>query len=193
MLRSPTMNIGGCFDQTATGRRRRASRRAAPPPPARPAAAAFDGAGVPRSDRACSTARWHGVVAESKGRLAGFAIMTPQHIAATHFLASFFPPRGASLGYAAHATAPGMEHDAYRAMFGALAEHFVALGIFEMAVQIPAADETREAFASRSFGRTMTCAIRDVGPTARRRGSRYRAAPGVGRGRGEDHLRSTKN
>ena len=130
--------------------------------------AAFDDADACRDQvaHAFDSVDWYGVVAESKGRFVGYAIMTPQHIAATHFLASFFPPRGASLGYAAHATAAGMEYDVYRALFGALAEHFVALGIFEMAVQVPALDaDTNEAFVSLGFGRTLTCAIRGVGPT----------------------------
>jgi hypothetical protein len=51
-------------------------------------------------------------------------------------------------------------------MFSSLAEHFVALGFFDFAVSLPASDpESREAWVSLGFGRTMTCAIRGVGPT----------------------------
>ena len=132
--------------------------------------AAFDDAPACKAqiEHAFESTGWYGVVAEAGGEIAGFAIMTPQHIAATHFLASFFPPRGASLGYGATATKAGMEYDVYRSMFSDLAEHFVDLGIFEFAANVAAADlETREAFASLGFGRTMTCAIRDVAPPAR--------------------------
>ncbi len=118
--------------------------------------AAFDGPG------------WYGVVARSGAEVVGFAVMTTQLIPSTHFLASFFPPRGASLGYAAHATKEGMEYDAYRAMYSDLADHYVALGYFDHSISIPATDlEAREAWASLGFGRNMTCAIRDNAPTAR--------------------------
>jgi GNAT superfamily N-acetyltransferase len=106
------------------------------------------------------------VLAEVEGAPAGFAIMTPLITAQTHFLASFFPPRAATLGYAAHAAKDGLEYDVYRAMFASLAEGFVTLGFFDFAINLPASDlASREAWASLGFGRTMTCAIRDVGPT----------------------------
>ena len=48
----------------------------------------------------------------------------------------------------------------------ALAEQFVAEGYFDHALAIPAADaESREAWASLGFGRTLVCAVRDVAPT----------------------------
>ncbi len=111
---------------------------------------------------------WYGVVAESGGEMVGYAIMTPQHFAATHLLANFFPPRGVSLAYAAHATKTGMAHDAYREMYAALAEHFVAAGFFDHAVNVAASDaEAREAWESLGFGRTITCAVRGVDPVSR--------------------------
>lgn len=122
----------------------------------------------PQVEHVFDSTGWFGVVAHAAGASVGFAIMTPQLIAPTHFLASFFPPRGASIGYAAHATTEGMEYDVYRAMYAALADHFVARGFFDHAVSLPAPDlETREAWASLGFGRAMTCAIRDNGPTSR--------------------------
>jgi GNAT superfamily N-acetyltransferase len=132
--------------------------------------ASFDDASACKAaiEHSFDSTGWHGVAAEAGGEIVGFAIMTPQHIAATHFLASFFPPRGASLGYGAYATKSGTEHDVLRAMFSDLAEHFVELGIFDFSVSIPASDPvTGEAFASLGFGRNMTCAIRDVAPPAR--------------------------
>jgi GNAT superfamily N-acetyltransferase len=118
--------------------------------------------------RSFDTPNWKGVLAEAGGRPVGFATMTPQLIEATHFLASFFPPRGVALGYGAHATADGMEYDVYREMFGALADHFVSKGFFDYNVAVPAKDvEAREAFASLGFGRSMCCAIRGVDPVDR--------------------------
>jgi len=119
-------------------------------------------------EQAFTSPGWKGVVAEANGEFAGFEIMTTQLIAPTHFLASFFPARGVSLGYAAYAASAGMEYDLYRAMFQPLAEHYVASGYFDFSVNTPALDlESREAWASLGFGRAMTCAVRDVSPTAR--------------------------
>ncbi len=119
-------------------------------------------------ERAFDAPAWAGMVAEAGGEVAGFAIMTPQVTAQTHFLASFFPLRGATAGYAAHAVKDGLEYDVYRALFAELADHFVSLGFFDFSVALPAADlASREAWASLGFGRTLTCAIRDVGPIDR--------------------------
>ena len=111
---------------------------------------------------------WEGVVAFAGGSPAGFAIVTVLDTPPSHLLANFFPPRGASLGYPNHATRDGIEYDVYRAMFAELAASFVARGYFDVAVNILAADvASREAWVSLGFGRTMTCAIRGVGPTER--------------------------
>ncbi|MEX2246161.1 MAG: GNAT family N-acetyltransferase [Dehalococcoidia bacterium] len=122
----------------------------------------------PQIESAFENAGWYGVAAEADGRMAGYAIMTTQLIAPTHFLASFFPPRGASLPFAAHATREGMEYDVYREMYAALADHFVRKGFFDHSVNVPATDvAAREAFSSLGFGRTMCCAVRDVSPVGR--------------------------
>ncbi|HEY8173664.1 MAG TPA: GNAT family N-acetyltransferase, partial [Dehalococcoidia bacterium] len=102
------------------------------------------------------------------GEIVGFAVMSVQLFAQTHFLASFFPLRGASAGYGTHATVAGQEYDVYREMYGALAEHFVALGYFDHNVSVPARDAAaQEAFYSLGFGRSMSAAIRGVEPTER--------------------------
>lgn len=111
---------------------------------------------------------WQGVAAYDGERLAGYALMTPQLFPATHFLAGFFPARGASIPYQGYAALPGIEFDAYRAMYARLADHFVAQGFFDHSVSMPAADsDGAEAWTSLGFGRTMTCAIRGVEPTER--------------------------
>jgi GNAT superfamily N-acetyltransferase len=132
--------------------------------------AAFEDAATCRSqiEQPFSSAGWFGVLAEADGKPVGFGIMAPQFIEPTHMLASFFPPRGASLGYATYAANEGLEYDVYREIYGALAEHFVAKGIFEHAVNVSAADAaTIDAFNSLGFGRTMACAIRGVDPVER--------------------------
>lgn len=119
-------------------------------------------------DHLFETAGWSGLLAEVNGAPAGFAIVTPIITAQTHFLASFFAPRGAAIPYTAHAAAEGMEYDIYRALFAPLADEFVSLGFFDFSINVPATDlESREAWASLGFGRTMTCAIRDVAPTSK--------------------------
>ncbi len=119
-------------------------------------------------EHALTTAGWYGVVVEGEGRVVGFGIMTPQFIESTNMLASFFPPRGASWGYGAYAAREGLEYDAYREIYGALADHFVAKGIFDHAVNVSATDVAAiDVFNSLGFGRTMACAVRGVAPVAR--------------------------
>lgn len=109
-----------------------------------------------------------GVVAETGGEYAGFAIMSPQFFEATHMLANFFPPRGASIVYSGHAAREGMEYDLYREMYAALADGFVRGGIFEHSVNLAAHDSAAiDAFNSLGFGRTLACAVRNVDPVER--------------------------
>jgi GNAT superfamily N-acetyltransferase len=119
-------------------------------------------------EQSLATAGWSGVLAESGGQPVGFGIMAPQFIEPTHMLASFFPPRGASLGYGAYAARAGMEYDVYREIYAALADEFVRRGIFDHAINVPATDAaTIDAFNSLGFGRTMACASRGVDPVER--------------------------
>ena len=106
-----------------------------------------------------------GVVAESAGDVIAFAIMAPFLVVPTHYTANFFVPRSAQMGYAGHAAAEGMELQAYREMYAVLAEHFVKQGIFDhLAYIAPRDPAVGEAFVSLGFGRSLTCAIRDVAP-----------------------------
>jgi GNAT superfamily N-acetyltransferase len=94
--------------------------------------------------------------------------MTPQLVAETSFLAQFFPPRGASRSFAAHAAREGGEYDVYREMYAALADEFVRRGFFEHMVSLPAQDAAAiEAFVSLGFGTTSACAVRGVEPVER--------------------------
>jgi GNAT superfamily N-acetyltransferase len=111
---------------------------------------------------------WQGVLIKDGPEPAGFAIMAPQFFEATHMLANFFPARGASIAYGAHAVREGMEYDVYREIYGALAGHFVQNGVFEHSINLPARNAAAiDAFNSMSFGRTMACAMRGVEPVAR--------------------------
>ena len=119
-------------------------------------------------EQALTTAGAYGVVISDGSEAVGFGMMTPQFIEPTHMLAAFFPPRGVSLGYSAHAAKEGMEYDVYREMYGALAEHFVDRGIFHHSVAVPALNGAAvDAFNSLGFGRNMACAIRGVDPVDR--------------------------
>lgn len=110
----------------------------------------------------------HAIVCNDGASVVGFGVMSAQVIPQTHFLASFFPPRQASMGLSAHAVEGGAEYDVYREMYAALADHFVALGFFDHSVNIPASDvAARDAFVSLGFGLSMAAAMRDVGPTPR--------------------------
>ena len=107
-----------------------------------------------------------GVVAKDGDDIVGFAIGSTQVFPQTHFLASFFPLRGLSIGHSAHAAAPGREHDVYRQMYGALADHFVALGYFDHTIHVSASDDAIvQAMFTLGFGRSMAAAVRGVDPT----------------------------
>lgn len=119
-------------------------------------------------EQVLTTVGAHGVVVFDGASPVGFGISTPQFIEPTHMLAAFFPPRGASLGYSAHAAAEGMEYDVYREMYAVLADDLVARGIFHHSVSVPASNPAAvDAFNSLGFGRNMACAIRDVDPVDR--------------------------
>lgn len=134
--------------------------------PRLPAAYEVPAACRPSIERALDGQLARGIVASSGGEIIGFGVMSVQLIPQTHFLASFFPVRQASMGYAAHASAAGAEYDVYREIYGALAEEFVAKGYFDHSVNVAAGDTAvHEAMYSLGFGRTMCAAIRDAGPT----------------------------
>ena len=59
-------------------------------------------------ERAVEATGWYGVLAESGGKAVGYGIMAPQFIEPTNMLASFFPPRGASITYSCYAAREGM-------------------------------------------------------------------------------------
>jgi GNAT superfamily N-acetyltransferase len=133
-----------------------------------PAAYEVPAAVQPFIEQALDGALAYGAVALDGREIAGFAVMNVQLIAPTHFLASFFPPRGATLGYAAHAVAQGREYDVYRELYGALADHYVTLGYFDHSIAVPARDTAaQDALHSLGFGRSMCAAIRHSGPTER--------------------------
>lgn len=113
-----------------------------------------------------------GVVAEDRGEIVGFAVMSTLLFPPTHYMANFFPPRTATIGYAAHAAKAGSEYDTYRAIYAVLAEEFVARGYFDHFVYVAASDlETREAWASLCFGRDLTAAVRGLDPPQREAGA----------------------
>jgi GNAT superfamily N-acetyltransferase len=136
--------------------------------PRLPAAFEVPDACRPLIEQALDQLRAYGVVVKDAGDIVGFAVMSAQVFPQTHFLASFFPLRGTTIGHASHASAPGREYDVYREMYGALAEHFVALGYFDHGINVSASDvAVIEAMFTLGFGRSMAAAVRGVGPTAK--------------------------
>ena len=120
-------------------------------------------------ENALNATGWYGVLAESGGKPAGFGIMAPQFIEPTNMLASFFPPRGASITYSGYAAREGMEYDVYREVYAALADEFVRRGIFDHAINVSATDAvTVDTFNSLGFGRTLACAVRGIDPVDRK-------------------------
>ena len=114
----------------------------------------------------------HAVIAKQGDDIVGFAVMSQLTIAATHFLASFFPQRSANIGYGAHAVADGLEYDAYREMYAVLADRAVSLGFFDHQVNLSGTDAAaRDAFVSLGFGQTMAAAVRNIEPTEKRAAS----------------------
>jgi GNAT superfamily N-acetyltransferase len=105
------------------------------------------------------------VVAIRDGDVVGFAAMQGFLANPTHMTAAFFPPRCTNLGYAAHASAPGLEFEVYREMYAALSDHFVARGYFDHNVYVAPTDAaTIDAFSSLGFGRTVVAGLRGVEP-----------------------------
>lgn len=109
-----------------------------------------------------------GAICKTGDEIAGFMLMQAQYTPTTHALASFLPPRAASLAFHAHAVAAGHEYDGYREMYGVLADRAVSLGLFEHAANLPASDAAaREALVSLGFGLGSAAAVRDVAPVER--------------------------
>jgi GNAT superfamily N-acetyltransferase len=146
------------------GRQRRDRQR----DPRLPIAYEVPAACRPLIEQALDQAGAFGVVAKEGADVRGYAIGTTQLIPQTHFLSSFFPVRGASISFPAHATAEGAEYDVYREMYGVLAEHFVSLGFFDHSINLPASDrDARDAWSSLGFGMSMCAALRDASPPER--------------------------
>jgi GNAT superfamily N-acetyltransferase len=119
----------------------------------------------PLIEQALATPSTEAVVAMAGGEMVGFGIMSGFLANPTHMTASFFPARCVNWGYTSHAAKAGMEYDAYREMYAALSDRFVDNGYFWHNVYVAPRDEAVvDAMSSLGFGRTLTCAVRDVGP-----------------------------
>lgn len=122
----------------------------------------------PLIERTLDEIHVRGVVCLDGPDIVGFIVMQAQIIATTHMLASFLPPRGATIPFHGHAVAPGYEYDGYREMYGALAAYFVPLGFFEHGINVPARDAAaRDAMSTVGFGLGSAAAVRDMAPVAR--------------------------
>jgi GNAT superfamily N-acetyltransferase len=105
-----------------------------------------------------------GMVALRDDRVVGYLLGTPTLLPPTSALAPFFRPRSMRVSYAGAAATAGDAYDVSRALYAALAPHWLAAGCFAHYVQVPATDpETLAAWVSLGFGQDMGLAIRETG------------------------------
>ncbi|GAC1448366.1 MAG: hypothetical protein PVSMB4_05350 [Ktedonobacterales bacterium] len=106
-----------------------------------------------------------GMVALHGDRMLGYLLGTPTLLPPTSALAPFFRPRSMRVSYAGSAAAASDAYAVARALYAALAPHWLAAGCFAHYVQVPATDpETLAAWVSLGFGQDMGLAIRETRP-----------------------------
>jgi GNAT superfamily N-acetyltransferase len=108
-----------------------------------------------------------GMVATRSGVLEGFLIGAVTLLPPTAFYAGFLPPRSGQISYAGYAASGAEPSDVYRAMYAALAPHFLAHGAYAHMIEINAGDETAlDAWFPLGFGEIFTLAVRDTSTVA---------------------------
>lgn len=116
------------------------------------------------TDSLITNRRMDVAIAEAGGRAVGFLAGERMEIPPASVAASYVPPHSISVGVEGHAVdgAPALE--VYRALYGQLAQAWVAEGYFTHRVAVPAGDtDVQEAWVTLGFGRYLTAAVR---PTA---------------------------
>jgi GNAT superfamily N-acetyltransferase len=98
--------------------------------------------------------------------LVGFLLGETIHLSPEHFAAQYVPPHSVTIPVDGHAAASSEDVTAiYRALYGTLAEDWIAAGLFTHVLHIvPGDPEAEEAWVSLGFGRHMTAGTRDTGP-----------------------------
>jgi GNAT superfamily N-acetyltransferase len=125
-----------------------------------------------------------GAVAEAKGQVVGFLFGEQMLFPPDALPSKWIEPHSISMPNEGHAAAESADVTAaYRAMYGWLAERWVAGGFFWHTTHIVPGDlEVQEAWVSLGFGRKLTAATRGTGPVE-----------GVARGRVEVHQASAED
>lgn len=108
--------------------------------------------------------RCAGVVALREGAVAGFLFGEQMLFGPSDQAAKYIEPRSISMANEGHAVAAGADPTLlYRAMYAELAAAWAADGFYVHVIHITPGDAAiQEAWLSLGFGRTQTCATRDV-------------------------------
>jgi GNAT superfamily N-acetyltransferase len=119
----------------------------------------------PQIEAALSQPLAKGVVALLGDEPAGFLIGDVSLPPPTAFYAGFLPPRSGQIAYEGYAATGPEPSETYRAMYAALAPHFLAYGAYGHMIEINAGDDTAlDAWFSLGFGEMFTLAVRDTTP-----------------------------
>jgi len=106
-----------------------------------------------------------GAVALEGGRVVAFLAGGPLFVGPLGRSALYAPPRSVWVTYAAHAAAPEVARDAYRALYASLAPRWLAAGCFMHIVELPATDRAAmAAWRSLGFGLEHERGVRDDSP-----------------------------
>jgi GNAT superfamily N-acetyltransferase len=107
-----------------------------------------------------------GVIAYGDGLPVGYLLGAPYLAAPTDAFTGDHRPRSAVIVDAWHAAAPICAEAVYPRLYAALAERWLARGIFTHYVTVPAGSVASDAFFTLGFGQMEALAVRDSAPLA---------------------------
>jgi GNAT superfamily N-acetyltransferase len=106
----------------------------------------------------------HGVVALREGRIMAYLIGRLELVSPTDTYAGFAFSRGADIGYAGYAADPDDGTPLVPRLYAALAQGWVANGLIEHSISIPANPITGEPWLELGFGRFVALGVRSTSP-----------------------------
>jgi GNAT superfamily N-acetyltransferase len=104
------------------------------------------------------------VVALREGRVVAYLIGTLELVSPTDIYAGFAFSRGADIAYAGHAADPDDGTPLVPCLYVALAQRWVANGLIEHSISIPANPITGEPWLDLGFGRFVALGVRSTSP-----------------------------
>jgi GNAT superfamily N-acetyltransferase len=105
-----------------------------------------------------------GVVALRGGRVVAYLIGAPELVPPTDTFAGLTYPRSADIAYAGHAAGPDDGAVLFPRLYAALAQHWVANGLIEHSISVPANPVAGEPWLDLGFGRFVALGIRPTTP-----------------------------